>query len=299
MGMLVEGVWRDVARRNVRGGFVRPDAAFRSAISRDGPYPPQAGRYRLYVSRACPWAHRTLIVRALKGLEKAIPVHFAHPYMGENGWTFADGGFRHLHQLYAAAKPDYTGRASVPVLWDTRTRTIVCNESSEIIRMLNREFDAFATKRFSDLYPSSLRAEIDRVNERVYRGLNNGVYRAGFATSQDKYDEAVKGVFATLDWLEKRLARRAWLCGTKLTEADVRLFTTLVRFDAVYHGHFKCNLRRLVDYPRLWRFTRRFYALRGVRGTVDIGEIKAHYYGSQRQVNPSGIVPKGPLLSFA
>ena len=299
MGMLVEGVWKDISRQNAAGAFVRPDAAFRSAISRDGPYPPEAGRYCLYVSCACPWAHRTLIVRALKGLEKAIPAFYADPTMAENGWEFRDGGFRYLHQLYSQAKPGYTGRVSVPVLWDTRTRSIVNNESSEIIRMLNREFDAFATRRLHDLYPAALRKELDAVNERVYRTLNNGVYRAGFATAQDKYEQAVGELFKTLDWLEKRLARRSWLCGPRLTEADVRLFTTLVRFDAVYYGHFKCNLKRLVDYPRVWRCTRRFYALRGVAGTLDIGEIKAHYYRSQKQVNPTQIVPKGPLLSFA
>ena len=300
MGMLVDGVWKDIPRENAKdGAFVRPQAAFRGTVSREGPFSPHAGRYHLYVSRACPWAHRTLIVRALKGLEKAIPVHYADPYMGENGWEFPEGEFRYLHQLYATAKADYTGRVSVPVLWDTLTRTIVNNESSEIIRLLNREFDGFATRKLPDLYPAKLRKEIDAVNERVYRGLNNGVYRAGFATAQEKYEQAVTEVFLTLDWLEKRLAGRRWLCGAALTEADVRLFTTLVRFDAVYYSHFKCNVRRLVEYPRLWRYTRRFYALRGVARTVDIGEIKAHYYRSQKHVNPTQIVPKGPIISFA
>jgi len=296
MGMMVEGVWLDVPRdtRSTGGAFIRPESAFRDSVT-----DPQPGRYRLYVARSCPWAHRTLVVRALKGLEKAIPVFYAGPSMGENGWEYAEGGFRFLHQLYAKAKPDYTGRVTVPVLWDRRAQRIVNNESSEIIRMLNREFDPFATRRLDDLYPSAFQKEIDRINERVYRTVNNGVYRAGFATAQDKYDAAVTGLFGTLDWLEKRLAKRRWLCGTRLTEADVRLFTTLVRFDAVYYSHFKCNLRRLVDYPRLWRYTRRFYALPGVARTVDLAEIKSHYYRSMKHINPTQIVPRGPRLDFS
>jgi len=295
MGMMVGGVWRDIPRdtSSTGGAFVRPESAFRNRVSAA-----EAGRYHLYVSKACPWAHRTLVVRALKGLEKAIPVFYAAPYMGENGWEYGSGGIRYLHELYARAKPDYTGRVSVPVLWDSKTQAIVNNESSEIIRMLNREFDRFAMRRLHDLYPEKLRKEIDAVNDRVYRTVNNGVYRAGFATVQEKYEEAVTGLFATLDWLEKRLARRRWLCGARLTEADVRLFTTLARFDAVYYSHFKCNLRRLVDYPRLWRYTRRFYALPGVAHTVDLAEIKAHYYRSMKHINPTQIVPKGPLLDF-
>jgi glutathionyl-hydroquinone reductase len=301
MGMMVEGVWRDIPRdtKSTGGAFVRPDSAFRSRVAADGPYPPAAGRYCLYVAKSCPWAHRTLIVRAIKGLEKAIPAFYATPHMAQNGWEYAQGGIRHLYELYARAKPDYTGRVTVPVLWDTQTSGIVSNESAEIIRMLNRAFDAFAGRKLRDLYPEALRKEIDRVNERVYRSINNGVYRAGFATAQDKYDEAVTGVFASLDWLEKRLAKRRWLCGARFTEADVRLFTTLVRFDAVYYSHFKCNLRRLIDYPRLWRYTRRIYALPGVARTVDLGEIKAHYYRSMKELNPSQIVPKGPRLDFA
>ncbi|HXM82687.1 MAG TPA: glutathione S-transferase family protein [Burkholderiales bacterium] len=295
MGMMVEGVWRDVPRdtKSTGGAFVRPESAFRNAITEA-----QAGRYQLYVSRACPWAHRTLVVRALKGLEKAIPVFYAEPYMGENGWELAEGEFRYLHQLYGKAKPDYTGRVTVPVLWDARARRIVNNESAEIIRMLNREFDSLATRALHDLYPPDLRKQIDRVNERVYRTVNNGVYRAGFASAQDKYEEAVTELFGTLDWLEKRLAKRRWLCGARLTEADVRLFTTLVRFDAVYYSHFKCNLRRLVDYPKLWRYTRRFYALPGVARTVDLAEIKSHYYRSMKHINPTQIVPKGPRIDF-
>jgi putative glutathione S-transferase len=215
--------------------------------------------------------------------------------MGENGWEFTDG---HLYQVYARAKPGYTGRVTVPVLWDEKEQRIVNNESSEIIRMLNRDFDAFARRKLADLYPEKLRREIDWLNERIYRTVNNGVYRAGFATAQDKYEEAVTELFRTLDWLEKRLQRRRWLCGSYFTEADVRLFTTLVRFDAVYYSHFKCNLRRLVDYPNLWRYTRRIYALPRVAKTVDLAQIKSHYYRSMKQINPTQIVPKGPLLDF-
>ena len=297
MGMMVGGVWRDIPRdtKSTGGAFVRPETVFRNWLSsRDV----ESQRFHLYVAKACPWAHRTLILRALKGLERAIPVFYAGPYMGENGWEYGSGGIRYLHELYARAKPDYTGRVSVPVLWDSKTQAIVNNESSEIIRMLNREFNALATKKLPDLYPESLRSEIDAVNDRVYRTVNNGVYRAGFATAQGKHEEAVTELFATLDWLEKRLARRRWLCGARMTEADVRLFTTLARFDAVYYSHFKCNLRRLVDYPRLWRYTRRFYALPGVARTVDLAEIKSHYYRSMKHINPTQIVPKGPLLDF-
>jgi putative glutathione S-transferase len=297
MGMMVQGVWRDIPRdtKSTGGAFVRPDSSFRERVAAADVEP---GRFRLYVSRACPWAHRTLVVRALKGLEQAVPVYYADPYMGENGWEFSSGGIHYLHELYAKAKPDYTGRVSVPVLWDAKRERIVNNESSEIIRQLNGEFDALAKRKLHDLYPEKLRKEIDAVNERVYRTFNNGVYRAGFATAQEKYEEAVTELFATLDWLEKRLAKRRWLCGPRFTEADVRAFTTLVRFDAVYYSHFKCNLRRLVDYPRLWRYTRTIFALPGVARTVDLAEIKSHYYRSMKQINPTQIVPKGPRLDF-
>lgn len=295
MGMLVEGVWRDVPRdtKATGGAFVRAESAFRNRVSK-----PEPGRYRLYVSKSCPWAHRTLVVRAMKGLEKAVPAFYADPYMAENGWEFSDGGISCLHQLYSKAKPGYTGRVTVPVLWDAQEEAIVNNESAEIIRMLNADFDSLATRKLNDLYPSNLRKQIDRINERVYRTVNNGVYRAGFATAQDKYEEAVSELFRTLDWLEKRLAKQHWLCGARFTEADVRLFTTLVRFDAVYYSHFKCNLRRLTDYPRLWRYTKRIYATPGVARTVDLAEIKSHYYRSMKQINPTQIVPKGPLLDF-
>ena len=283
---MVDGVWRDIPRdtKSTGGAFVRPDTFFRDRVSLADAEP---GRYRLYVSRACPWAHRTLIVRAFARLEKRLPAFYADPYMAENGWEFNAGGIRYLHELYARARPVYTGRVSVPTLWDEKEQRIVNNESSEIIRMMG-----------TDLYPEKLRKEIDAVNDRVYRTVNNGVYRAGFARPQHKYDEAVTQLFATLDWLEKRLAKRRWLCGAKLTEADVRLFTTLIRFDAVYYTHFKCNLRRLTDYPRLWRYTRSFHALPGVARTVDLGEIKSHYYRSQKHVNPSQIVALGPVVDL-
>ena len=293
MGMLVEGVWRDIARdtKSTGGEFVRTESVFRERVTRVEP-----GRYRLYVSKSCPWAHRTLVVRALKGLEKALPVSYADPYMGENGWEFPEG---FLYQLYAKARPGYTGRVTVPVLWDENAQGIVNNESSEIIRMLNREFEPLATRRLPNLYPEEHKREIDWLNERIYRTVNNGVYRAGFATAQDKYEEAVTELFRTLDWLERRMKRRRWLCGARFTEADVRLFTTLVRFDAVYYSHFKCNLRRLADYPSLWRWTRRVYALPGVAKTVDMKQIKDHYYRSMKQINPTQIVPKGPLQDFS
>jgi putative glutathione S-transferase len=296
MGVMVDGAWRDVPRDTAssRGAFVRPESAFRDKVGSV-----EDKRYTLFVSRACPWAHRTLVVRALKGLERAVPVRYVLPYTGGNGWEFPEGEeFRYLYQAYAEASPGYTGRVTVPLLWDSRERRIVKNESAEIVRMLNRDFEPLARRRLPDLYPPALAREIDAVNERVYRGLNNGVYRAGFATAQDKYDEAVEGVFSTLDWLERRLARRRWLCGARLTEADVRLFTTLIRFDAVYYSHFKCNLRRLVDYPRLWRYTRRFHALPGVARTVDLAEIKEHYYRSHRHINPTQIVPRGPRIDL-
>lgn len=311
MGMMVDGAWRDEARdtRIADGAFVRAESAFRRRVTADGSsgFAAAPGRYHLYVSYACPWAHRTLVVRALKGLEDALPVSAADPDNVARGWAFTGAhgttldranGCRFLYEVYRRARPDYTGRVTVPVLWDTETRTIVNNESSEIIRMLNSEFDASATRPFPDLYPAELRAEIDAVNDRVYRTVNNGVYRAGFATAQDKYDEAVTALFESLDWLEARLALARWLCGNRFTEADVRLWTTLVRFDAVYHGHFKCNLRRLVDYPALWGFTHDVYALPGVAATVDLAQIKAHYYGAQVRLNPTRIVPKGPLLDF-
>jgi glutathionyl-hydroquinone reductase len=314
MGMLVEGVWRDQDVRTHDGRFVRVDTQFRNWITEDGRPGPtgeggfkaEAGRYHLYVSLACPWAHRTLIMRKLKGLETAIGVSVVHWHMAEQGWQFQEGagttgdrlyGHEHLYQLYALAKPGYTGRASVPVLWDRETRTIVNNESAEIIRMLNSGF-ANVGARGSDYYPAPLRATIDAVNALVYEHVNNGVYKAGFARRQDAYEEAVTKLFQTLDELDDHLGGRRYLAGERVTEADIRLFTTLVRFDPVYVGHFKCNLKRLVDYQNLWPYTRELYQHPGIAETVDFHHIKHHYYGSHETVNPTRIVPLGPILDW-
>jgi putative glutathione S-transferase len=316
MGRLVEGVWRDEqhSERTTGGRFVRPTTHFRNWITEDGSpgpsgsggFPAARGRYHLYVSLACPWAHRTVIMRALKGLEEAVSISVTEPLYGPHGWRFGDGpgttpdsanGAAELAEIYLRADPKYTGRVSVPVLWDKERRTIVNNESAEIIRMLNDAFGRFTNVR-TDYYPLPLRAEIDRINAQVYETVNNGVYRAGFATAQDAYEEAFRALFATLDELETRLARQRYLAGGDLTEADWRLFTTLVRFDAVYYSHFKCNLRRIVDYPNLSNYLRDLYQQPGVAATVNMDHIKRHYYGSQRHVNPSGIVPVGPALDF-
>jgi putative glutathione S-transferase len=310
MGKLVDGkwstAWYDVAATG--GAFVRPDTRFRRFVTADGSsgFPAEAGRYHLYVSLACPWAHRTLIVRKLKGLESAITTSVVDPYMGDDGWAFGDGpgctpdpihGARFLRDVYTAADPVYTGRVTVPVLWDKVKHTIVSNESSEIIRMLNREFDAIADAAI-DLYPTELRAEIDELNALVYDDVNNGVYKCGFATSQAAYENAFDALFARLDALDARLGERRYLMGDRRTEADWRLFTTLVRFDAVYHGHFKCNLRRIVDYPNLSGYLRDLYQVPGVAETVDFSHIKGHYYRSHGTINPTGIVPKGPKLEL-
>jgi glutathionyl-hydroquinone reductase len=311
MGMLVDGVWHDVwyDTKATGGAFVRSETAFRDRISADGSsgFPSAAGRYHLYVSLACPWAHRVLIYRALKGLEQAISLSVVSSFMGTSGWSFAEEPgciadpihhAKHLYQVYQHANPTYTGRVTVPVLWDKVTGTIVNNESSELIRMLNTEFDAIATRQTSDFYPTPLRAQIDAWNERTYHTFNNGVYRAGFATAQDKYDEAVSEVFATLDAVEAQLTSTKYLCGDAITEADWRLFPTLVRFDPVYHGHFKCNLKRIIDYPNLTRYTRALYSMPGVADTVNFDHIKAHYYRSHESINPSRIVPRGPVRDF-
>ena len=316
MGMLVDGQWRDVGYDTASSGgrFQRQESAFRNWVTRDGAPGPaggggfaaEPGRYHLYVSLACPWAHRTLIMRRLKGLEDAVSVSVVHWLMRDQGWTFAPGpgvtgdpvnGAQALHQVYVAADPHYTGRATVPVLWDKAGRTIVSNEFADILRMFNSAFDGVGAAS-GDYYPEPLRAEIDALNDRIYRDVNNGVYRAGFATTQAAYEEAVRPLFETLDWLEARLCGSRYLTGHQLTEADIRLFTTLVRFDAVYHGHFKCNLRRIVDYPALWRFTRDIYALPGVAETVNLEHIKRHYYESHTAINPTGVVPLGPVIDF-
>ena len=272
---------------------------FRATVAVDGPFPPEPGRYVLYASWACPWAHRVLIYRKLKGLEQMIDVIYVEPLMLENGWELAEGsdpvnGARFLWQIYARADPQYTGRVSVPVLWDRRTATIVNNESAEIIRML----DAWPGARGPLLRPTELSEDIDALNATIYPAINNGVYRAGFATSQAAYEEAFDQLFAALDALEERLKGRAFLLGERPTEAAWRLFTTLIRFDAVYFGHFKCNRRRIVDYPELWDWTRALYQVPSVAETVRLDQIKAHYYGSHRTVNPTGIIPMGPDLDL-
>ncbi|MGY0611798.1 MULTISPECIES: glutathione S-transferase family protein [unclassified Luteimonas] len=315
MGLLIEGKWRDKWYDTAEDGqFRREEASFRDWLSADGGVGPdgqrghraEPGRYRLYVSYACPWAHRTLIVRALKGLEELVPVSVVHWRMLEHGWTFANGtgvtpdpvmGAEYLHQLYTRARPGMTGRVTVPLLWDQATDTIVSNESSEIIRMFNAAYDVLGAKP-GDYYPAPLREEIDAVNARVYATVNNGVYRAGFATTQEAYEAAVLPLFEALDWLEEHLSTRDWLVGDRLTEVDIRLFTTLVRFDPVYHGHFKCNLRRIADYPALHGFTARMMKIPGVSDTVHFDHIKRHYYESHPTINPTGVVPLGPLQPF-
>lgn len=312
MGMLVDGAWRDVwyDTKSSGGRFVRQESAFRDRVSADGStrFPAEAGRYHLYVSLACPWAHRVLIARALKHLEAVVPVSVVNPLMLEHGWTFEPGpgvvpdpvqGARYLHELYTKARSDYTGRVTVPVLWDRETGTIVNNESSELLRMFGSAFDALpGVDAGLDLYPEPLRAEIDELNAWIYPSVNNGVYRCGFATTQEAYAEAFARLFEALDRLDARLADRRYLTGPRFTEADWRLFTTLVRFDAVYFGHFKCNLRRIVDYPHLSGYLRDLYQVPGVRETVSFDHIKRHYYGSHRGINPTGVVPLGPALDL-
>ncbi|AWJ87516.1 glutathione-dependent reductase (plasmid) [Azospirillum sp. TSH58] len=305
MGLLIDGRWHDqwYDTKNSGGAFVRPETQFRNWVRADGstPFQPEAGRYHLFVSLACPWAHRTLILRKLKGLEDVIGVTVVDPLMREEGWTFPEPdpvtGSTRLHEVYTKADPTYSGRVTVPVLWDKATGTIVSNESAEIVRMLNREFDAFGDASL-DFYPAELAEEIDRLNAFVYDRVNNGVYKAGFATSQEKYEQAFDALFAALDELDERLAGRRYLLGSRQTEADWRLFTTLVRFDAVYVGHFKCNLRRIADYPNLSGYLRDLYQVPGVAETVDFHHIKRHYYASHTMINPTGVVPKGPALDL-
>ena len=308
MGLLVDGAWQEDVSRTTNGRFIRPTTAYHNAVTADSTsyFPAEAGRYHLYISLACPWAHRTLIFCSLKKLDGVISLSVTAPLYGKTGWEFdpAQGGTRDaandrktLAEIYLITDPHYTGRVSVPVLWDKKRRTIVNNESSEIIRMLNSAFEAF-TDVHTDYYPEALRDEIDRINDLVYPTVNNGVYRAGFATSQEAYEEAARGIFSTLDQLEELLSRQRYLAGKAITEADWRLFTTLVRFDAVYYSHFKCNLRRIVDYPNLWNYLRDLYQMPGIAATVSLDHIKRHYYGSQLKVNPTGIVPIGPLIDF-
>ncbi|EED30639.1 glutathione S-transferase, C-terminal domain [gamma proteobacterium NOR5-3] len=309
MGLLVDGIWQDRwYDTSASGGrFVREDAQFRQLIgSESESYPAESGRYHLYVSLACPWAHRTLIVRSLKDLESHIDVSIVSPIMLENGWTFVteEGstgdraqGHELMHQVYTAAQANYSGRVTVPVLWDKQSGTIVNNESSEIIRILGSAFNHI-TGNLLDLYPKALRQDIDNWNDRIYPAINNGVYRAGFATSQDAYAEAYAEVFAELDHIDAHLADHRYLCNDTLTEADIRLFTTLIRFDAVYHGHFKCNRQRLEDYANISAYVREIYQLAGVADTVDFDHIKTHYYASHGTINPTAIVPLGPDIDY-
>jgi putative glutathione S-transferase len=317
MGLLVDGQWQDkwYDTESTGGRFVRQESRFRNWITVDGaPGPTGEGgfaaepdRYHLYVALACPWANRTLIFRKLKRLEDMIGISVVNPHMGSDGWTFEPGysvvpdivnGARHLYDIYLKADSSYTGRVTVPVLWDKRQRTIVSNESADIIRMFNSAFDALGAAS-GDFYPLSFREEIDEINGFVYSNINNGVYKAGFATTQDVYEEAVGNLFRALDTIETRLAHRRWLVGNRITEADWRLFTTLVRFDPVYVGHFKCNIRNLREYPHLWGYVRDLYQQPGVAETVDLDAIKLHYYGSHETINPTGLVPVGPTIDYS
>lgn len=318
MGLLVDGKWKDqwYDTKKTGGKFERDASQFRNWITKDGSpekdnkgrFPAVSGRYILYVCMACPWAHRTLIMRELKGLQDVISVVVVNPLMGPNGWTFertedfsldrdpvinAD----YLYQLYQKANPNYSGRVTVPMLWDTEQNTIVSNESADIIRMFN---SAFITEQSNskDYYPTDLHNQINEINEFVYNNINNGVYKAGFATDQSVYEKAVQALFNALDTIELRLQNQRYLCGDRITEADWRLFTTLVRFDAVYYSHFKCNLRRIVDYPALWPYVRDLYQQPGIANTIDIEQIKYHYYRSHQTINPTGIIPLGPILNF-
>lgn len=317
MGLLQDGKWVDqwYDTKSTGGNFVRTTTQFRNWITKDGSAGPtgtggfeaESGRYHLYISLACPWAHRTLIMRSLKKLKEHISISIVNPLMLENGWTFekADAVIEdtelnsdYLYQVYLAAKADYTGRVTVPVLWDKKTKTIVNNESAEIIRMLNTAFNDI-TGNTDDYAPEELLHEIDDINAFVYPNINNGVYKAGFATTQEVYEKEVKNLFAALDQLEERLSAQDFLVGDHFTEADIRLFTTLVRFDAIYYGHFKTNIRRLVDYPNLWNYTKRIYNMSGIAETVNFDHIKKHYYGSHKTINPTGVVPVGPDLDWS
>lgn len=318
MGLLVDGQWHDkwYDTDSTGGEFKRSESKFRNFITADGSAGPtgkggfkaEAGRYHLYVCLACPWAHRTLIFRALKGLENMIDVSVVDYFMGESGWTFDQEhddivsddlyGLDYLYELYIKADDNYSGRVTVPVLWDKQQDTIVSNESADIIRMLNSAFDDIGAKP-GDYYPNDLHHKIDEINKRVYSDINNGVYKAGFATEQSVYEKHVATLFEALDWVEGLLADNRYLTGDRLTEADWRLFTTLIRFDAVYHGHFKCNLKQLIDYPNISGYVRELYQKPGIADTVNMDHIKAHYYTSHPTINPNGIVPLGPNQDFS
>jgi len=310
MGRLVDGVWESVwyDTKKTQGAFVRKPTHFHSRIKSDHSteFSPEAGRYHLYVSLACPWAHRTLIMRKLKELEEAISLSVVNPLMGERGWSFAKGEgvlpdtcnkSEHLYEVYLKADSRYSGRVTVPILWDKKNKTIVNNESAEIIRMFNSEFGAVGAAEH-DYYPEALRGDIDAVNVYVYNNINNGVYRCGFATTQKAYEKAFKSLFEALDTIEDRLGRNRYLVNGELTEADIRLFTTLIRFDSVYVGHFKCNKHRIVDYPNLSNYLKELYQIPGFGQTVNMSHIKDHYYQSHETINPTRIVPLGPELDL-
>ncbi|REG87019.1 glutathione S-transferase family protein [Marinomonas pollencensis] len=321
MGLLIEGKWVDqwYDTKATKGKFVRSESEFRRQIvpctdehADQALFPAQDNRYHLYVSLACPWAHRTLIFRKLKQLDNIISVSCVHPTMAENGWEFNnDQAFfddhipmgdplyqsHFAHQLYTRAKPTYTGRVTVPILWDKKTHTIVSNESADIIRIFNSAFNDITHNKL-DFYPAALRSEIDSLNERIYNTINNGVYKCGFATTQAAYEEALIPLFSTLDFLEEKLSEQDYLLGAQPTEADWRLFTTLIRFDSVYFSHFKCNLKRLLDYPILNAYLKRLYETEGVAETVNFRHIKHHYYYSHQTINPTRIIPVGPTVLF-
>ena len=308
-GMMIDGQWtNEEYEKDDKGRFQRNPTTFRNSITANGSSGLTAvkDRYHLYVSYACPWAHRTLIMRSLKGLEDAISISVVDPYMGENGWKFSDfqgtipdtvNDTKYLKEVYAIADSNYTGRVTVPILWDKETSTIVNNESREIIRMFDTEFADIARNK-ADLYPEGLHEQVDKAIDDIYSPINNGVYKAGFAQSQEAYTEAVKELFAALDYWEDILAKQKYLCTDSLTEADICMFTTLFRFDAVYYVHFKCNLRHIWDYPNLWNYLKRIYHYPGVKETCNLEHIKLHYYQSHPHINPSGIVPTGPLIDF-
>lgn len=317
MGLLVDGKWHDKWYDTEKndGRFIREESQFRNWVTPDGSAGPsgekgfkaEPGRYHLYISNACPWANRTMIMRKLKGLEEMISISVVHPLMAENGWTFEndEGVIKdpvidadYLYEIYTHVEPEYSGRVTVPVLYDLKQDKIVNNESSEIMRMLNSAFDEVGAKE-GDYYPEELRKDIDAINDKVYGAVNNGVYKAGFATKQDVYEEEVTKLFAMLDELEGILEDKRYLTGDQVTEADIRLFTTLVRFDSVYYTHFKCNIRRITDYPNLWRYTREIYNMFGVSETINFRHIKEHYFSSHKNINPTGIVPVGPDLDFS
>ena len=316
MGILIDGHWQDIwyPTEETKGQFIRSAAKFRNWITTGGAAGPsgksgfkaEENRYHLYVSYACPWANRALIFRKIKGLEKIISLSVVHWHMAEDGWTFQEGpgviddpffNAAYLRDIYLQADNHYSGRVTVPVLWDKKNKTIVSNESLEIIRMFNSAFDEIGTTE-GDYYPRALREEIDALNKRIYDTVNNGVYKAGFATTQKAYEEAVVSLFESLAWLEHILEKQRYLAGNNISEADWRLFTTLIRFDSVYYGHFKCNLKRLLDYPNLWSYTRDLFQQPGVSETINMNHIKHHYYGSHSMINPTGIVPLGPEINF-